>query len=624
MTTDTYASSVVGERIRELYREFRLPTLAIEEDGTSTPDRATVDLNVGANLIKATVTAPDGTTVANYTVTVTRAASDDATLSGLELEYDGTAVALTPVFDPATTVYTASVGNAVDAITLTATKSHSGASVAIIEEDGTSTPDQAAVDLNVGANLVKAAVTAPDGTTVTNYTVTVTRAASDDATLSGLGLEDDGTAVALTPAFDPATTVYTASVGNAVDAITLTATKNHSGASVAIIEEDGTSTPDQATVDLDVDDNRIIATVTAEDGTTTENYRVTVTRAASDDATLSALALADSDGNPIALTPSFASSTTVYTASVANSVDTATLTTAKNHAGASVAVIEVDGTSTPDQATVGIDVGDNLLKAEVTAEDGTTVKTYNITVTRAAPTTTTLWTATLTVGTDNAVVPAPSGYSLWGNVSGALSAESFTLDGESYTVQLLAYFADGLYFGLNRELPSDFTLLIGDAEYAASDSSVPTTAARAEYWWGNKTFSWPGQSVEVSLVMDQDSVSPLPQRQAAPPAASFESVPASHNGVDAFTFRTKFSEHIPMSFKTLKKHSFQVSGGSVIKAKRATKGSNRNWNITVRPESSADVVITLISASDCETVGAICASDGRGLYNQATVTVPGP
>ena len=30
MTTDTYAPSAVGERIRELCREFRLPTLAAE------------------------------------------------------------------------------------------------------------------------------------------------------------------------------------------------------------------------------------------------------------------------------------------------------------------------------------------------------------------------------------------------------------------------------------------------------------------------------------------------------------------------------------------------------------------------------------------------------------------
>ena len=33
MTTDTYAPSAVGERIRELCRQFRLPTLAAETVG---------------------------------------------------------------------------------------------------------------------------------------------------------------------------------------------------------------------------------------------------------------------------------------------------------------------------------------------------------------------------------------------------------------------------------------------------------------------------------------------------------------------------------------------------------------------------------------------------------------
>ena len=33
MTTDTYAPSAVGERIRELCREFKLPTLAAETVG---------------------------------------------------------------------------------------------------------------------------------------------------------------------------------------------------------------------------------------------------------------------------------------------------------------------------------------------------------------------------------------------------------------------------------------------------------------------------------------------------------------------------------------------------------------------------------------------------------------
>ena len=69
--------------------------------------------------------------------------------------------------------------------------------------------------------------------------------------------------------------------------------------------------PQPATpVTLAVGSNTVTVQVTAQDGTT-QSYTVAVTRAASSDATLSALAL--SSGS---LSPSFASGTLAYTASV--------------------------------------------------------------------------------------------------------------------------------------------------------------------------------------------------------------------------------------------------------------------------------------------------------------------
>ena len=52
---------------------------------------------------------------------------------------------------------------------------------------------------------------------------------SSNADLGALSLS----AGALSPAFDPAMLAYTASVGNAVDEVTVTATANHGSASVA-------------------------------------------------------------------------------------------------------------------------------------------------------------------------------------------------------------------------------------------------------------------------------------------------------------------------------------------------------------------------------------------------------
>ncbi|QMV41907.1 cadherin-like beta sandwich domain-containing protein [Cohnella cholangitidis] len=139
-----------------------------------------VDLNVGSNPITIVVTAQNGTTN-TYTVTVAREASGDANLSGLTLS-SGT---LSPAFAPGTTSYTASVTNSVYSIAIMPTMANVTATVTVNGQ--TLTAGAVSVDLNVGSNTITIVVTAQNGTTKT-YTVTVTRAASDDANLSGLTL----------------------------------------------------------------------------------------------------------------------------------------------------------------------------------------------------------------------------------------------------------------------------------------------------------------------------------------------------------------------------------------------------------------------------------------------------
>ena len=104
---------------------------------------------------------------------------------------------------------------------------------------------------------------------------------SDDATLSGLAIEGTTGAetITLSPAFDVDTLTYTAEVAHSIDAVTLTATKNDSNATVAITSDSNAGTPDTADLDLSVGANTLTVTVTAEDTVTTETYTVTVTRA---------------------------------------------------------------------------------------------------------------------------------------------------------------------------------------------------------------------------------------------------------------------------------------------------------------------------------------------------------
>ena len=103
---------------------------------------------------------------------------------------------------------------------------------------------------------------------------------------------------------------------------------------------------------------------------------------ASTDATLSDLALVDAGGNTITLDPTFESNTINYTASVANSTDSVTLTATKNDANATAAITSDDDTDTPDKAVLALVVGSNTITVTVTAVNTTTTLTYTVNVTR--------------------------------------------------------------------------------------------------------------------------------------------------------------------------------------------------------------------------------------------------
>ena len=347
-----------------------------------------VALSVGANTIKVRVTAQDQSTTQTYTVVLTRPPSTDATLSALGVS----AGTLSPAFTASVTGYTATVGNAVETVTVTATRNHDDAAVAYLDENDSvladadaGTPGQQ-VALSVGANTIKVRVTAQDQSTTQTYTVVLTRPPSTDATLSALGVS----AGTLSPAFTASVTGYTATVGNAVETVTVTATRNHDDAAAAYLDENDSvladadaGTPGQQ-VALSVGANTIKVRVTAQDQSTTETYTVVVTRRRSTDATLSGLGV--SAGT---LSPAFTANVTGYTATVGNGVESVTVTATRNHDDAAVAYLDEDAAvladadaGTPGQQVV-LSVGANTVKVRVTAPDGSTTRTYTLVVTRA-------------------------------------------------------------------------------------------------------------------------------------------------------------------------------------------------------------------------------------------------
>ena len=112
--------------------------------------------------------------------------------------------------------------------------------------------------------------------------------------------------------------------------------------------------------------------------------------------------------------------------------------------------------------------------------------------------------------------------------------------------------------------------------------------------------------------------------QPDPITATFSEMPDEHQGRGVFTFELGFSENIKAGFRRIRDKAFTVTGGDIKKAQRKTQGSNQNWKITVKPDGSEDVTLTLPETTDCDDDGAICTAEGGMLNHSTSDTVLGP
>ena len=158
----------------------------------------------------------------------------------------------------------------------------------------------------------------------------------------------------------------------------------------------------------------------------------------STDATLSGLTVYDGSSN-LTLSPTFASGTETYAAAAAYDIAAVTVTANKNQADATIAWLDASDATLVDADTsaagfqVALEAGANTFKVKVTAEDGTTTKTYTVTVNRASPTCTLnagdLWCGVVTVGNGTGF----DGYFQQSNL-GALSDTTFSVGTNPYTI----------------------------------------------------------------------------------------------------------------------------------------------------------------------------------------------
>ena len=213
----------------------------------------------------------------------------------------------------------------------------------------------------------------------------------------------------------------------------------------------------------------------------------------STDAELSGLSL----GTGVTLTPTFASGTYAYAASVANAVDEVTVTPATNHPSATIQYLNASDRALADvDAAAGHQValaeGENLIKVKVTAQDATTTLTYAVTVTRAAaPTTCTLatgdiWCGVLTVGSNSA--GSRNGYH--SDQYGQLSDTKFDLSSTEYTVESIRWVtatgqSKDLILDLDA-LPAEdvlnaWYLQVDANKYRIANAQWPTTGDQIEF-----------------------------------------------------------------------------------------------------------------------------------------------
>ena len=141
-----------------------------------------------------------------------------------------------------------------------------------------------------------------------------------------------------------------------------------------------------------------------------------------------------------------------------------------------------------------------------------------------------------------------------------------------------------------------------------------------------------GKAIKVTVSFTDDagneeSVTSAATAVTQPPlTATIHDTPESHDGATAFTFNLRFSESPAASFgfATVQNHAFTVTGGSVSNVRRLEPGKNVRWEITVTPNSDADVTLTLNVTTDCAAEGAICTDDGVKLSGALELVVPGP
>lgn len=323
-----------------------------------------LNLNVGDNKVQIYVTAEDGT-VSVYEVVINRASEKDNTLSNITIDH-GT---LNPAFDKNVLDYNVSVDSNVDEINMDAILSNPNSSVQYIY-NGKEVNSLHDLSLEKGENKVEIVVTGEDGSKRT-YTVTINREDDSETNKDSNSFLSNLTISSGKLNFNSLTYNYQVGVDANVSKVTLVPTLS-SNKATATYSFNGKTVTSLNDLELNVGDNVVIITVTAEDGTVSV-YKVVINRASEKDNTLSNITIDQGS-----LYPTFDKNVMDYHVTVESNVDEVNMTAKPSKDTSKVEYI-YNGQTVDSLDHLKLNTGKNTVQIVVTGEDGSK-RTYNVVI----------------------------------------------------------------------------------------------------------------------------------------------------------------------------------------------------------------------------------------------------
>ena len=339
--------------------------------GTTSFDSNIVDIPtlLGENIITVEVTAADGISKKLYTITYNIVKSDNAYLSKL-----------TPSlgkidFNKTTFLYNINVENSVDKISFDIETEDKNASIKVLSENFF-TPKTITVDnLKEGDTTLEIIVVAQNGNTKT-YSVIIHRLGkelSSDANLSSLSVNGQ----TLDKEFNMNETEY--SIGEipySLEKLTINATPNIDTSTLTYLVNGNKQSSNVVDIPKNNGNGAITVQVTAEDGKTVKNYKITYSKQASSNAYLSDLRVSSGE-------LSFNKTKYSYIVNIDSDVNKVDLTSVLEDNKSNMKINGTTYTSPHTYTISPLEVGNTEVVILVTAEDGTFL-TYKVTFVKKA------------------------------------------------------------------------------------------------------------------------------------------------------------------------------------------------------------------------------------------------